>query len=141
MKSEKKNAQKESEIDLTTTRSEPKKRMYRTPVMQKGNIEINNSVEGQTIEEKIEKMLLNKGKAIEGEKSPLVYQERKAGINAAYNIRTDRWEIAIEAGDRIAASYKARREETPKMEISKGGNEEDGEAKSTHGESGTADTK
>ena len=43
--------------------------------------------------------------------APELFTERKEGVRASTNIRTDRWEIAIEATDKIAKSYEARREE------------------------------
>ena len=41
----------------------------------------------------------------------LVYTERKDGVLPAYDIRTDRFELAVEATDKIAKSYLAKREE------------------------------
>ena len=41
----------------------------------------------------------------------LLYQDRKEGVQAAYDIRTDRFEIAVEAMDKVAKSYAARRED------------------------------
>ena len=45
----------------------------------------------------------------------MIYMERSEGINKAYNFRTDRFEVAIEAMDKVAKSYAARREEKGKV--------------------------
>ena len=37
--------------------------------------------------------------------------KRKDGVNPSMNIRTDRWEVAVEASEKITKSYQARREE------------------------------
>ena len=71
-------------------------------------LKVNTAVEGETIEQKIERIVNNKEPIKDG--APLIYTERKEGIRPSTNIRTDRWEIAIEATDKIAKSYQARRE-------------------------------
>ena len=40
----------------------------------------------------------------------MLYTERKEGVRASTNIRTDRFEIAVEAADKIAKSCQARRD-------------------------------
>lgn len=47
---------------------------------------------------------------------PMIYQERRDGINPSYDIRTDRFEIAINATDIIAKSKIAQREIRPNIE-------------------------
>lgn len=66
-------------------------------------------MEGETIEMKIERIVNNKEPIKDG--APILYTERKEGIRASTNIRTDRFEIAVEAADKISKSYKAKREE------------------------------
>lgn len=78
---------------------------------------VNTSVEGEPIETKIERMLNNKEKIKDA--APLVYTERKEGIRASTNIRTDRFEVAVEAADKISKSYKARRQERQKAKVDK----------------------
>lgn len=65
--------------------------------------------EGETIEQAVER-LVNNNEPVEGQ-APLIYTERKEGIRADMNIRTDRWEIAVDAMDKVSRSYKARRAE------------------------------
>jgi hypothetical protein len=66
------------------------------------------TVEGETLEEKIERIVSNKEPITDG--APEVFTERKEGVLSAYNIRTDRWEIACEAMDKVAGSITAKRE-------------------------------
>ncbi len=66
-------------------------------------------VEGETIEQKMERVVENKEPIEDG--APEIFTERKDGVMSAYNIRTDRWEIACEAMDKVAGSIQARREE------------------------------
>lgn len=70
---------------------------------------VNQSTEGETIEQKMERIVNNKEPIKDG--APLLYTERKEGVRSSTNIRTDRWEVAIDATDKIAKSYQARREE------------------------------
>lgn len=72
-------------------------------------LDINQSVEGETLETKIERIVNNNEPVKEG--APIIFTERKEGIRPSTNIRTDRFEVAIEAADKIAKSYMARREE------------------------------
>lgn len=73
---------------------------------------INQSTIGNTIEQKIERLVNNKEPIGKGtDSAPIIYTERSEGVRASTNIRTDRFEIAIDATDKISKSYKARREE------------------------------
>lgn len=76
------------------------------------NLNVNESAEGQTLETQIERMIQNKEPITNAE--ALIYTERKEGVKPEMNIRTDRFEIAIEATDKIQRSYSARREERQK---------------------------
>lgn len=88
---------------------------YKTPKIKKGLLTINNSVQGEPLEQKIERMLNGKEPIKDG--SPLIFTERKEGVRASTNIRTDRWLVAVEGADKIAKSYQARREERQKPKI------------------------
>ena len=72
------------------------------------SINVYNGVQGEPLEHKINRIVNNKEPIKDG--APLIYTERKEGIRASTNIRTDRWEIAIDGTDKIAKSYQARRE-------------------------------
>ena len=47
--------------------------------------------------------------------APSIFTERKDGVISAYNIRTDRWEIATEAMDKVSGSIQAKREAKAKL--------------------------
>ena len=66
-------------------------------------------IEGETIEEKMERIISNNEPIKDG--APIIHTERKDGVIAAYNIRTDRFEIAAEAMDKVSASISAKRDE------------------------------
>lgn len=87
--------------------------MYKVPTMAKSQMTSCEVVEGETIEQKIERIVSNKEPIKDG--SPEIFTERKDGVIAAYNIRTDRWEIAAEAMDAVSRSIQAKREERMKL--------------------------
>lgn len=93
--------------------------MYKNRKTTNGGLQINRSTEGETIEMKVNRIVNNKEPIKDG--APLIYTERKEGTLAGYDIRTDRFEIAIEAMDKINRSNIAKREEKikPTMEIVK----------------------
>nr|WAE43696.1 MAG: hypothetical protein [Microviridae sp.] len=93
-------------------------------------IEVDGREDGETIEEKIYRLINDKEPIKDG--APPIFTERKDGVNAAYNIRTDRFEIAVEAMDRIRASKAAKRDEASKPDA-KIIETKDGKAEPTHG--------
>lgn len=90
---------------------------YKIPTYHSTQIEIDETIEGSTLELKIAKMLENNEplKADIG----LLYTERKAGVLPGTNVRTDRWEIAADAMDKISKSKIAKRDN---FTIIEGGN-------------------
>ena len=64
------------------------------------------TVEGQTIERKVEMIVHNKEPIKDG--APLIYTEKSKGVEAGYDIRTDRFEIAVDAMDRIQKQNAAK---------------------------------
>ena len=75
--------------------------------MAQTTIKTNDSYEGETIEAKIRRFLNNKEPL--GEEAPLIYTERADGIQAAYDIRTDKWEVAVDAMDKVQQSKMGAR--------------------------------
>ena len=69
--------------------------------------------EGEPIELKIERVVSNKEPITDG--APAIYTERKEGVISAYNIRTDRFEIAAEAMDKVSGSIQAKRDAKGKV--------------------------
>ena len=62
-------------------------------------ISVNMTEVGETIEEKLRKVLQNKEKI--GQEFQLIYTNRKDGVLPEYNIRTDRFEVAQEARSKL----------------------------------------
>lgn len=69
--------------------------MYKVPTYVKTTLDINESIEGETIENKVERIVNNQEGLDDG--SPSIYTERKDGVLDAYNIRADKWDLAIDA--------------------------------------------
>lgn len=90
---------------------------YKVPIHKKSQIKSVKVYEGETIEQKIERIVSNKEPIKDG--APEIFTERKDGVISAYNIRTDRWEIAADAMDAVARSVQAKREERAKMSVVK----------------------
>lgn len=86
--------------------------MYKILKVAKSKMTINESYEGETIEKKIRRIVNNKEPITDG--APLIYTERKQGVQPGYDIRTDRWEIAVEAMDKVTKTEQAKREERHK---------------------------
>jgi len=83
---------------------------YRKPEWAKNSgLESVERYVGETIEQKVDRVV-NNGEPIE-DGAPRIYTERKDGVGAQYDIRTDRWEVAVDAMDAVAGSYKAKREQ------------------------------
>ena len=76
----------------------------------KTNFDINESVEGRSIEDKMREATLN-GQPIESA-SPLIYTDKKDGVLPEYDIRTDRWDIAQATVDKVVRSQIAKSQNT-----------------------------
>ena len=83
--------------------------MYHVTDNHKTIFDINDSTEGETIEEKIRRVVENNEPIEDG--APLIFTERKDGVSWNTNIRTDRFELAVEGMDSVAASKLAKRKE------------------------------
>ena len=108
--------------------------MYKTIKTPKTSLKVNKAYIGESIEEKVKRITTNKEPIKDG--APLIYTNRKDGVLPDYNIRTDRWEHAIDAMDKVTASYQAQREERHKTmgeEAKEGMKKEGGEATSIQG--------
>ena len=55
--------------------------------------------EGETIETKVNRIVNNGEPITDG--APIIYTERKDGVLPEYDIRTDRWDITIDAMDKV----------------------------------------
>lgn len=77
----------------------------------------NTSYEGESIEKKVNRIVNNKEPIKDG--APLVYTDRKDGVKPEYDIRTDRWELAIDAMDKVNQDKMAKRMERAKENMDK----------------------
>lgn len=86
--------------------------MYKFKQATTTDIARNTSYEGETIEAKIRRIVNNNEPISDG--APLIYTDRKSGVQPEYNIRTDRFEVAVEGMDKVAKAQIAKREERHK---------------------------
>lgn len=98
--------------------------MYKIQRPEKTGIKLMQAYVGERIEEKIERIVNNNEPITDG--APLVYTERKDGVKPEMDIRTDRWDLALDAMTYGAKSHIAKRE-AKIVEM----NKKDGEPKST----------
>lgn len=70
--------------------------------------------EGETIEEKVKRITENNEPITDG--APIIYTNREDGVLPAYNIRTDRWEIAQQAMDAVNQANLAKSKNYGKIE-------------------------
>lgn len=81
--------------------------MYKKPYYRTSSIRREAEEVGQTLETKIRQVLENNESL---EEKPIIYTEKKDGVQAGYNIRTDKWEIAVETMDKINKVRHAKSE-------------------------------
>lgn len=87
--------------------------MYNAKKADKTTMKVNNGYIGETIEKKVRRIVNNKEPITDG--APLIYTERKDGVQPEFDIRTDRFEIAIDAMDAVARTRVAKRQALPTM--------------------------
>ncbi|QCS37328.1 hypothetical protein [Tortoise microvirus 85] len=68
--------------------------MYNKIRQRRTSIKVNESAEGETIETKLERLVNNGDEIVDGKE--LLYSRPEDGIIAAFNIRHDHWDDAIE---------------------------------------------
>ncbi len=88
----------------------------RKEIRNRTGFNVYNTIEGETIEMKVER-IVNNGEAIE-DIAPTIYQPRREGVRPEYDIRTDRFEVAIDAMGAVEKSMITRRENYHKSEES-----------------------
>lgn len=110
--------------------------MYRQNKMKSTSINRNTGYAGECIEEKINRIVNNNEPITDG--APIIYTDRKDGVLPEMDIRTDRFEIAIEAQDKLTKYKLADRQHRMDARLNPK-KEKDGGTESTPG-TGT-DTK
>lgn len=93
------------------------KTMYKRNKIKNTSLKVNTSYEGETIEQKINRIVNNKEPISDG--APQIFTERKDGVRPEFDIRTDRFELAVEAMDKVSKSKLAKRENRLKGEEGK----------------------
>ena len=90
--------------------------------------ELNKCIEGESIEVKIKRIVDEKEPITDG--APIIFTEAKDGVRPEFNPRTDRWEIAIDAMDKVSnyqLSKYTQSLEAPKKEEKQADYKETGE--------------
>jgi hypothetical protein len=82
--------------------------MYKIPRYHNSLIRCKRKFEGESIEGKVKRLMANKEPIKDG--SPIIYTDRADGVNPAYNVRTDRWELATDAMDKISRQKEASKD-------------------------------
>ena len=85
--------------------------MYKKIKTTKTTALTNTSEQGETIEKKIRRVVDNNEPITDG--APSIYTERKDGVIPAYNIRTDKWDIALTAMDQVNKNWETKNMEKP----------------------------
>lgn len=75
------------------------------------------SYEGQSIEDRCKK-LVETGEPIK-DTSPLIYTPKEKGVMPQYDVRSDKWEIAQNAMDRVNKERIAKGQQPPSEEVKK----------------------
>jgi len=83
--------------------------MYKKQQPSKTSIHVNASYYAERLERKLERMI-NNGEPI-GDGAAITYTERQDGVLPQLDPRTDRWELAVEARDKLAKTHLAQREQ------------------------------
>jgi hypothetical protein len=98
--------------------------MYKKQSVGRYDLKRDTSYVGESIEDKVNR-IVNNGEPI-SDGAPLIYTERKDGSRAEYDIRTDRFEVAADAMDKVSKSIVAKRDakaEAKVIDIKKEGGE------------------
>ena len=105
--------------------------MYNKRTTQKTSINRNTSYQGERLEEKIMRIMNNKEPIKDG--APLIYTDREEGVRPDMNIRSDRFDIAIDAMDVVTSTHKAKRADRAEKEKSIGEEAKDNMGKEREG--------
>lgn len=114
--------------------------MTKRPNFKKTTITTNSTVDGESIEKKVARVVSNK-ESVTTDGSPIIYTDRKDGVLPAYDVRADRFEIAVEAKDKIARSKIAAREARMHVVTDDKTEKKDGVAESIQGTESQGDNK
>lgn len=88
---------------------------YSKKIKQTTQISCNESYEAQSLEEQIKAATIGNQK-IQADGS-LIFTERKKGVEPQYNIRTDRFDLALDQIEKYDKMTAAQRDDKPEQEI------------------------
>jgi uncharacterized protein YjgD (DUF1641 family) len=80
---------------------------YSRSIPNNGRLQSVEIYEGESIEEKVARIVQTKEPITDT--MPIIYTEKKDGVLPAYNIRTDRFDLAIDAFDKIEMERIAKK--------------------------------
>lgn len=80
---------------------------YSKAIPNNGRLKSVDVYEGETIERKVARITLTKEPITDT--APIIFTEKKDGVLPAYNIRTDRFDLAIDAMDKIEMERIAKK--------------------------------
>ena len=80
-----------------------------------GRLESVDIYEGETIEKKVARITLTNEPITDT--APIIYTEKKDGVLPAYNIRTDRFDLAIDAMDKIEMERIAKKNQIKATDV------------------------
>lgn len=80
---------------------------YSKSIPNNGRLQSVDIYEGESIEEKVARIVQTKEPITDT--APIIYTEKKDGVLPAYNIRTDRFDLAIDAFDKIEMERVAKK--------------------------------
>lgn len=105
--------------------------MYKEVSTSKTSLSNRTVTEGERIETKLERIKNNNEPTTDG--APLIYTAKGDGVLPGYNIRTDKWDIALEAMDKIHKTDIAKRADMKVIKNDKKGAGEVGGTESSEG--------
>lgn len=79
------------------------------------DIYIDEIYEGESIEQRVEKMIENNEPIKDG--APLIYTDKKDGVLPGYDIRTDRFDVALDAMQKIQTIEASKIAKNKNIEI------------------------
>jgi hypothetical protein len=83
--------------------------MYHKNSVDNTSIKHNESYTGESIEERVKRLVYNQESI--GDGAPLIYTDRRKGVQPEYNIRSDRFDIALDSMDKVHTEKLAKRVE------------------------------
>jgi len=97
--------------------------MIKNRITNNTQIKQNTAYIGETIEEKVDRIFEQKEPITDG--APIIYTDRKEGVMAGYDPRTDRWDVALDAMSLVQKDKIAKRDAYLESRLKKAVKEEE----------------